>query len=83
MFSPGQRANSRLGITASKKVGCAADRNRIKRFSREFFRLNRHEIKGIWDISLIAKNAAADVASEQVYLSLKDIFDRISRTFSY
>ena len=78
IFSPAQTGKTRLVITVSKKVGCAAVRNRIKRFARECFRLNRHEIKGNWDISIIAKNASAGVASEQVFLSLSDIFKQIS-----
>ena len=83
ILAPAQTERNRLGITVSKKVGCATVRNRIKRFSREFFRLNRHAIEGKWDVSLIAKNAVADASSEQVFLSLKDIFNRISRANRY
>ena len=34
-------ARQRLGIVVSRRVGCAVERNRIKRVVRDFFRLNR------------------------------------------
>ena len=79
-YCPGQFENTRLGITVSKKVGNAAARNRIKRFSREYFRLNRHLLAGCLDINITARRAAAGLTSEQTFLSLKDIFDRIPRS---
>ena len=82
-LTPAQTNRSRLGITVSKKVGKATARNRIKRFSREYFRLNRDTIKGKWDICLIAKTAVGDATSEQVFMSLEDIFNRISRVNRY
>ena len=77
IFCPGRYNRSRLGVTVSRKVGKAATRNKIKRFSREYFRLNRHKIKGYWDINIIVKQEAAELTSEQTFLSLKDVFDRI------
>lgn len=82
-FSPGQSERTRLGVTVTKKVGQAATRNRIKRFLREYFRLNKHNITGSWDINIIAKKEAADITSDQVFSSLQSIFERISRCFSY
>jgi ribonuclease P protein component len=79
-YCPGQFENTRLGITVSKKVGNAAARNRIKRFFREYFRLNRHLLAGCLDINITARRAAAGLTSEQTFLSLKDIFDRIPRS---
>lgn len=79
-YCPGQFENTRLGITVSKKVGNAAVRNRIKRFSREYFRLNRHMLAGCLDINITARSAAAGLTPEQTFLSLKDVFDRISRS---
>jgi ribonuclease P protein component len=45
----------RLGIVVKKEIGPAAFRNRIKRYVREFFRLQKHEINGSFDIILLAK----------------------------
>jgi len=83
IFSPGRFERTRLGITVSRKVGNAAARNRIKRFAREHFRQNRHLIAGCWDINIAAKRAAADLSSDQAFLSLQGIFDRIHRSLDH
>ena len=83
ILSPSQKDHSRLGITVSKKVGTASVRNKIKRLSREYFRLNQHKIEGNWDINLIAKNMAADEPPQKILFSLKDIFDRIAKDLKY
>src|SRR5659263_223399 len=49
---------SRLGVTASKKIGCAVVRNRVKRNVREFFRRIRLEMTAV-DINVIARREAA------------------------
>jgi ribonuclease P protein component len=79
VFSPGRHGRSRLGITVTKKVGGAVKRNKIKRLLREFFRLNRQFLSGVWDINIIAKYQIADITSEKAYQSLQNIFNRISR----
>lgn len=84
IFCPGLVEKTRLGITVTKKVGhSAVVRNRIKRSIREYFRLNRHNITGYWDINIVAKKGVADITSAQIFSSLQNIFDRISRTVVY
>ena len=78
IFRENSGPNCRLGITVSKKVGKAATRNRIKRFSREFFRLNRQNIKGFWDINLIAKRESSLLANAEAANVLANIFKKIS-----
>jgi ribonuclease P protein component len=54
----------RLGITASKKVGNAVTRNRIKRIFRETFRQNKPPVSegmGI-DFVLVARNRMRDAS---------------------
>jgi ribonuclease P protein component len=76
-FSPGRYNRSRLGVTVTKKVGPAVKRNRIKRLVREFFRLNRHELSGKWDINIIAKVGAEGLSWGQSHELLQNIFDRM------
>jgi ribonuclease P protein component len=73
--------NCRLGLTVSKKVGKAAKRNKIKRFSREFFRLNRHCIQGNWDINLIAKREVLSLRHLEVCKVLNKLFNEISNDY--
>jgi ribonuclease P protein component len=70
----------RLGITVTRKVGKAAVRNRIKRITRTYFRLNRHTLRNSRDISIIAKKSAADIPNERAVLSLGSLFEQIKET---
>jgi ribonuclease P protein component len=54
-----QNTFHRLGIVASKGVGKATYRNRIKRLLREFFRLHKHRIKGAFDIVILVRKGCS------------------------
>jgi len=58
LICPNDLQQRRLGITASRKTGSAAKRNRIKRLLREFFRLNKVQLPPSSDILFIAKPGA-------------------------
>jgi ribonuclease P protein component len=62
---------SRLGITVSKKVGNAVQRNRIKRLVREFFRLNRSRLSTIQDIVIISKKDISSLLYQDVCRELE------------
>lgn len=49
------RRACRMGITVSKKVGCAVERNRCKRVIRAAFRECCGEITGGWDLVFVAR----------------------------
>jgi ribonuclease P protein component len=47
----------RLGLSVSRKVGKAHQRNRLRRLYREAFRLTRHEMPAGIDLVLIPRTA--------------------------
>ena len=53
-----KKETSRYGITVSRKVGNAVERNRVRRSIREGIRLNNHRPKGV-DVVFIAKSYTA------------------------
>lgn len=66
-------ATNRVGVTVSKKLGCAVVRNRVRRRLREVYRLNEEKFSSGWDIVVVARSRCitADFAKlTQAYLSL-------------
>jgi ribonuclease P protein component len=49
----------RLGMVVKKETGPATYRNRMKRYFREFFRLHKHQIRGSFDMIILAKKGCA------------------------
>ena len=56
-IKPNKINRKRLGITASKKVGNAVRRNRLKRIIREVFRKNRELFPYSCDVVVIVKKS--------------------------
>jgi ribonuclease P protein component len=57
---------SRLGITASKKVGGAVTRNRVKRLIREVYRLHKGLFPAGCDVVVSARESAGDLEFRKV-----------------
>ncbi|MGP1541402.1 ribonuclease P protein component [Peptostreptococcus stomatis] len=65
---------SRIGISISKKVGKAHERNRIRRCIKEAYRLNIDDkVLGGYDLVFIARINAADKDYKELEKSLKYI----------
>ena len=65
---------SRIGISISKKVGKAHERNRIRRCIKEAYRLNIDDkVLGGYDLVFIARINAADKDYKKLERSLKYI----------
>jgi len=78
VVAPSRGELSRLGVTVSRKVGGAVERNRIKRIAREHFRLNRRMLPRPLDINLIARKAANGKPNQVIFHELHKIFEELS-----
>ena len=70
------RPHHRLGVTASRKIGRAVVRNRIKRHLREIFRTNKQAVFPHCDLVVNAKRSAARARNQQIQ---EDILKGIMR----
>ena len=72
---PNRAGGNRVGLTVSKKLGCAVVRNRVRRRLREVYRLNEDRFLPGWDIVVVARSRC--ISAEfgkltQAYLSLAE-----------
>ena len=73
---PNNSLYARLGITVTKKIGHAAQRNHIKRVVREYFRCHKEDIKG-WDLNIIARKDAVKLSTIEKFTCLEKFFKKI------
>ena len=57
---PNGKNSARLGLSIGKKVGKAIVRNKLRRWIKEYFRLNKHMLPGA-DIVVVAKSKAKEL----------------------
>jgi ribonuclease P protein component len=66
LVAPGEAPGTRVGLTVSRKVGCAVVRNRVKRWLREAVREVGVAPGGSWDIVFVARPQAAEAGYSRV-----------------
>jgi ribonuclease P protein component len=72
----------RLGITASKKVGKAHERNRAKRLTREAFRHSPLRVMEGFDLVLIIKQESPPTALAPLIAELAALGDEVGRALA-
>jgi ribonuclease P protein component len=69
----------RLGVTVTRKIGGAVQRNRVKRVIREVFRCYRELFPVGCDVVLIAKDGAPSLGMADALLELRSVAPALSR----
>ena len=82
-YTPNDLGTLRLGVTVSKRVGCAVIRNRVKRLVREHFRLHKAMFSNYYDVNVIAKDGISNLPSREIREALAAIVHDISRNCSH
>jgi ribonuclease P protein component len=73
---PNDLEHSRFGFAASKRIGKAVVRNRVRRRMREAVRLRRHLIAEGWDMVFIARSAIHYANFDQISRAVQDLINR-------
>ena len=70
-FIPNNTPYNRLGISVSKKIGCAVERNRAKRIIRAAYRECEQYIPLGYDVVFVARNGIDDKKSTDIVRFIK------------
>ena len=79
LYKSNMVAQSRIGITVSKKVGNAVLRNRVKRWIREGARKEYHLLSNPLDLVVIAHPSIIEKGAVLVQKELRNVFCRLQK----
>jgi len=80
--APNSLDHTRVGITASRKVGNAVARNRARRLLREAVRRAYRRISSGWDIVLVARGDLTGSNEREAEVALQSLLTRAGLTSS-
>ena len=76
-FRRNGRAENRLGVTVSTKLGGAVQRNRVRRRLKEIYRLNEEKISLGFDIIIVARARSRFAGYGELESSVISTFRRL------
>lgn len=79
MVLPAGALRSRYGLTVSRKVGNAVQRNRVKRWLREIVRHLPAPAAGSWELVFIPHASAVRAGFQALKVEVVDLYRRIGR----
>ena len=74
--APNTLGHNRYGFVASRRLGGAVVRNRVRRILREIVRLSAPRLKPGFDITFVARNAVVGQPYSKVMAALDELFRR-------
>jgi ribonuclease P protein component len=73
----GEPGPARLGVTVSRKVGCAVVRNQVKRWVRECYRRMQKDVPDGLDLVVVARPSAASSGYGPTAVELANLARRL------